>query len=206
MDVKRMIALVLASASLLVVPAAANAGLLVESATSCEAESLSRPFLPWLDISRYTLVPGGSFEPGAPGWNRSGDAAVVAGNESFRVHGSGDAASLRLGAGSSATSPAMCVGIDHPTMRLFARRTGGSLLSTLRIDALVEDKLGLISSLPVGLVVAGGQWSPSLPSVVLASLLPLLPGDNTPIAFSFTPQGGGTWNIDDVYVDPWSSR
>jgi hypothetical protein len=204
--VKRLTALVLASASLLMVPAAANAGVLVQSATSCDTESLSRPFLPWLDVLRYTLVPGGAFEPGSPAWKRTGDAAVVAGNESFRVHGSSDAWSLRLGAGSSAQSPAMCVGIDHPTLRLFARRTGGSLLSTLRVDALVEDNLGLISSLPVGVVAAGGQWSPSLPQVVLASLLPLLPGGNTPVVFRLTPQGAGTWDVDDVYVDPWSSR
>ena len=32
--------------------------------------------------------------------------------------------------------------------------------------------------------------------------LPLLPGERTPVAFRFTPQGKGTWSIDDVYVDP----
>ena len=33
------------------------------------------------------------------------------------------------------------------------------------------------------------------------SLLPLLPGDRTPVAFQFTPLLGD-WQIDDVYVDP----
>jgi hypothetical protein len=42
---------------------------------------------------------------------------------------------------------------------------------------------------------------------VLVSLLPLLPGSNTAVAFKFTPVGlGGSWQIDDVYVDPWNRR
>jgi hypothetical protein len=28
----------------------------------------------------------------------------------------------------------------------------------------------------------------------------------TPVQFRFTPVGGGTWQIDDVYVDPWRYR
>jgi hypothetical protein len=40
---------------------------------------------------------------------------------------------------------------------------------------------------------------------LVVNLLPLLPGDYTPVAFEFTPQGyGGNWRIDDVYVDPRS--
>jgi hypothetical protein len=38
---------------------------------------------------------------------------------------------------------------------------------------------------------------------VVANLLPLLPGAHTPVAFRFTPQLGGEWAIDDVYVDPF---
>jgi hypothetical protein len=155
---------------------------------------------------RYTLSPGGTFEAGGPGWDVTGNGSVVNGNESFRVHGAGDARSLRIPAGSSAESPAMCVGLGHPTMRFFARRTGGTLLSTLRVDVLVEDNLGLISSLPIGVVLGGSQWAPSLPLPVVANLLPLLPGSRTPVAFRFTPMLGGTWDVDDVYVDPWGGR
>jgi len=36
-------------------------------------------------------------------------------------------------------------------------------------------------------------------------LLPLLPGDKTPVRFSFTPLLGA-WTVDDVYVDPWRMR
>jgi hypothetical protein len=37
--------------------------------------------------------------------------------------------------------------------------------------------------------------------LILANLQPLLPGDRTPVAFTFTPLLG-EWQIDDVYVDP----
>ena len=55
-------------------------------------------------------------------------------------------------------------------------------------------------------MLGGGAWQPTLPFPVLASLLPLLPGSKTPVAFRFTPAGAGSWQIDDVYVDPWRSR
>lgn len=180
----------------------AHAGILVSSATSCDAESLSQPFLPWLDVAQYTQAPGGSFEPGSPAWSLTGNAGVTAGNESFSVGGSSDGNSLALGDGSSATSPSMCVGIDSPTIRFFARN-GGSSLSTLRVDVLYEDALGNVHSAPVTTILGGSHWQPTLTAPVLVSLLPLLPGDETAVAFRFTPQGvGGDWHIDDVFVDP----
>jgi hypothetical protein len=205
-DVKRLASIILAAAAVAAAAAPAQAGVLVQSATSCDAQPLSQPFLRWLDIARYTPAPGGAFEVGDKGWTLSGGAATVAGNEPFHVHGAADARALRLPAGASAQSPAMCVGIDHPTLRLFTRASGASLLSSLRVDVLFESNLGLVSSLPVGIVLPSSAWAPSLPQVVLASLLPLLPGEQTAVAFRLTPQGPGTWDVDDVYVDPWSSR
>ena len=100
----------------------------------------------------------------------------------------------------------MCVGIGHPVMRFFARRTSGWLLDTLKVEVLFEGAGGQVGSLPVGLVLGGGAWQPTLPFPVLASLLPLLPGEKTPVQFRFTPVGAGTWQIDDVFVDPWRAR
>lgn len=180
----------------------AHAGILVSSATSCDTETLSQPFLPWLDVAQYTPLPGGSFEPGSPAWSLTGNAGVTADNESFSVGGSSDGYSLALGNGSSATSPSICVGIQSPTIRLFARN-GGSLLSTLRVDVLFEDALGYVHSAPVTTIIGGSRWQPTLTAPILVSLLPLLPNDQTAVAFRFTPQGvGGDWHIDDVFVDP----
>lgn len=186
------------------IAAPAHAGILVSSATNCSAEAVSQPFTPWFDGSHYTLVPGGNFEAGAPAWSYTGSAAVTPGNESFSVGGSGDGASLALPDGSSATSPSMCVGIQNPTLRLFARNGGSTLFSSLRVDVLFEDSLGNVLSAPVTTIMGGSRWQPTLTAPILVNLLPLLPGSETAVAFRFTPQGaGGDWHVDDIYVDPF---
>jgi len=188
-------------AGLAAVPAA-NAGVLVTSASNCEEQVLERPFARWLDPISYHLVPDGGFEQGAAGWSLS-KARVVDGNEPFYVHGAGETKSLSLPRGSVATSPVMCAGIHKPFMRFFAKSSGGLLsLSTLSVEVLYESASGQVRSLPVGVVLPSTRWQPTLPLPVLASLLPLLPGEQTPIAFRFRPLGGATWTIDDVYLDP----
>jgi hypothetical protein len=183
----------------------ASAGVLVKTVSDCGVQPLSQPFARWLDQSRYTLVPGGSLEGGAGGWTLSGGAKVVSGNESFKVGGAGDSASLRLPSGSSAVSAPICVGLEHPTVRFFAKKNSG-LLSTLAVTAVVQLQLGGTLDVPFGVVTAGSQWTPTLPFLFLGNLLPLLPGQYTPVKFRFTPVLGGDWQIDDVYVDPMRSR
>jgi hypothetical protein len=192
----------LSCAAAFAVAAPANAGILVSSASDCSTETLSQPFQPWLDYSSYAPLPGGAFESGQPAWSFAGAAAVAPGNESAYVNGSGDLSSLSLPAGSSATSPSMCVGINNPTVRFFARN-GGSMFSSLRVDVLFEDALGNLHSVPIATLHGGSSWQPTLPLPVTVNLLALLPGDETAVAFRFTPQSGGDWHIDDVYVDPY---
>ena len=181
----------------------AQASPLVATAESCDAQELSQPFMPWADPAHYTLAPDGGFEDHGKTWSLEGGAEVVSGNESYYVRDAGDKRSLKLPGGSSATSAAMCVGIEHPTLRLFARNTG-SPLSTLKVEVHYVDGFGETQSAPIGLVTAGGSWQPTLPMAIGVNLLPLLPGERTPVAFEFTPKGfGGEWRIDDVYVDPY---
>jgi hypothetical protein len=185
----------------LLLAASASAGLVVQTTTTCPAQPLSHPFVPWLDGSSYQLAPGGAAESSA-GWTLTGGAKVVAGNEPYRVHAAGDDASLHLPAGSSATTAPVCVGLEHPTLRLFARKSSG-LLSTLVVSAVVRPQLGGELVVPVGVVVAGATWTPTLPFLFLGNLLPLVPGQYTPVSFRFSPLLGGDWQIDDVYVDPY---
>ena len=198
-----MAALAGALCALAIAAQPSHAGVLVASAPSCAQADSSHVFLPWLDVADYTPAPGGDFETRAKGWDLDG-AAPVAGNEPWHVGGSADGAALRVPAGGSATSPAFCVGLEHPTARFFAKRVGGSLLSTLRVDVQFEDALGKTHFLPIGAVALnGGSWQPSLPMLMVANLLPLLPGEHTPVALRFVPQGSGAWLVDDVYVDPF---
>lgn len=197
-----MLAAAVAAVTALAAAPAANAGVLVASASNCEEQVLERPFARWLDPLTYHLIPDGNFERGAAGWTLS-KAKVVNGNEPFYVHGAGETKSLSLPPGSVATSPVMCAGIHKPFMRFFAKSSGGLLsLSTLSVEVLFETAGGRVASLPVGLVLPNTKWQPTLPLPVLASLLALLPGEQTPIAFRFRPLGGATWTIDDVYLDP----
>lgn len=199
----------IALAALTMSATSASAGVLVNAAPSCEQQSLSQPFMPWLDVANYTPLGGGDFESAAAGWTLSGGAAVQGGNETFHVAGAGDASSLSVPAGAVATSPVICVGLEHPTIRFFAKRTaGGPLgLGQMRVDVLFENDLGLVSSLSIGVVgTTAGAWQPTLPMTVIANLLPLLPGDHTPVAFRFTSQLGGAFSIDDVYVDPYQKK
>jgi hypothetical protein len=199
-----LVAGLLAAASLAALLAGpARAGLLVPTATACESQPLSQPFLRWVDPLSYTPAPDGGLEASGAGWTLS-KASVVSGNESFYVHGSGDSRSLYLPAGSSATTRAMCVGIGHLATRFFVKSANTSLLSLsgLQVEVLFEDAGGNIRSLVIGTATPSSKWAPTLPMLVIANLLPLLPGDHTPVAFRFTPKGKGSWWIDDVYVDP----
>jgi hypothetical protein len=203
----RCMALFGALAAMALAAPSANAGVLVSSATDCADQSTAQVFKPWLDPLSYTVVPGGTLEDGAAGWSLNG-ASVVSGNEPWEVHRDGESKSLRIPGGKSATTDTICVGLDHPVMRFFAKSSGdtllGSLASTLTVEVLFEDSAGAVHALPIGVVLPGSRWSPTLPYPVIANLLPLLPGEQTPVRFRFKAVGGSAWQIDDVYVDPRS--
>jgi hypothetical protein len=188
------------TAMLLAIAPSANAGILVKSATNCANPTLEQPFAHWGDNSTYMLAPQGSFEKGTGTWSLS-KASVVSGNESYNVSGYGSH-SLQIQPGGSALTSTICVGLDRPTLRFFTRSSGGLLgVSTMTVSVRFETSLGLVAELPIGVVLPSSTWQPSLPLPILANLLPLLPGQMTPVQFRFTPVIG-TWNIDDVYVDP----
>jgi hypothetical protein len=186
----------------------ASAGVLVASAPSCDNGATDQAFARWGDDSQYFLAPGGSFEGSLGGWDLNA-ARVVADQEPWRVRGDGGTRALAIPAGSSVVTSTMCVGLEHPTMRFFAHRSGGGLLgatSQLVVTARVETSLGVVVEVPVGTVSSltgnGTSWNKTPVQVVLASLLPLLPGEHTPIQFRFSAVGTGDWVIDDVHVDP----
>ena len=168
----------------------------------------TQPFMRFLDPLPYSLLPGGDFESGAQGWKLSGGARVVSGNESFYVTSARDSHSLLLPSGSSATSPPMCMGLLLPIVRYFS--TGGAALSYLRVEAVFKDASGrerALDLLPMGLPTK--SWSPGLPALQLLGTVNTLTlnGLTSQISLRFTPKGllfgSGTWQVDDVYVDPW---
>jgi hypothetical protein len=175
----------------------AHAGLLVETVGSCSAPT-SKPFATFGDYADYKVVPGGSFEVGDAPWELE-RAGIVSGNESYYVRSRRDKRSLKLAPGSSATSPPVCVGLEHPNMRLFVRSTG--LLPAMTVEVLVKKEAGEVVSLPIGAGLLSNSWRPSDKYPIVANLLTLVPDAYTPVRFRFRAVTG-TWYIDDVYVDP----
>lgn len=203
----------------LALPAVALCVLLAATASRAEAgdDSLlgcgyaaEHPFLRFLDPLPYTLAPDGGFEAGAAGWQLSGGARVVSGNNSLYLSGPGSQ-SLQIPSGGSATSPPMCVPLVLPVVRFAV--TGGSLLSTLKVEAVWKDTAGRQKSIELLASPLGGgrSWAPTLPLLQLGGALNALTlnGLTTQMSFRFTPRGGllgsGTWKIDDIYVDPWKT-
>jgi hypothetical protein len=167
----------------------------------CPAQPLGQVFLPWADPGWYAPLPDAGFELLPGGWTLRGGARVVAGNEPFYVNGKADTHSLSLPSGSSATSGTACVGLGHPTLRLFVRNTGAPDAGML-VQVEFTNGDGLTVLTPVGVIQAGSAWAPSTPLPVVANAL------SAPQAqfaqFRFTPADTrGQWAIDDVYVDPY---
>ena len=179
----------------------ASAGLL--SGACGDQESVS-PFP--LDPFTYFMAPNGDFEAGTDAWTTTGGASVSAPNEPLHVGGSSDDSSLYLPNGASATTSPVCVVLDGPTVRFFAKNNGLPLFSNLKVEAIYKTALGLKVATPVVAlyVPVGNGWLLSLPSLSLGNVAGILSLDGltTDIQFRFTAKGG-SWRVDDLYVDPW---
>jgi hypothetical protein len=160
--------------------------------------STSKPFAPWSDYANYAFLPDGGFEAGASGWSMNG-ARVVAGNETYFIHGTSDRYSLSIPASKSATSPGMCISLLSSKMRFVVRGDSGAKVKVQVIyRGLLSSVLGIFDG---GTISAGGSWKPSPEIGMLGGVLPLL---TTAVQFRFTAVNG-TALIDDVYLDPMKS-
>jgi hypothetical protein len=181
----------------LVSSSAADAALI--STSACDGSALSQPFAQFNDHSSYKLVPGGNFEGALTGWSLSPNAGVVAGGEPFNATGTASSRSLRLSAGASAQSPWTCVNAAYPTFRFFAHND--NLLSTVLVQVVYRNLLGLQVSVPVGAVALSTSWHPTLPMLTTSALPAAVANGTTQIALRFTALTGSS-EIDDVFVDP----
>ena len=176
------------------------------SANACSYSGAEQVFSPWGDRHHYVLAPDGGFEAGGQGWALSGGAAVVAGNESYYLNDASDSRSLSLPRGSSAVSPPICMSLDTPMFRMFARN-GGDPSSRLRVEAVYR-LLDLLRTKDVSRVAAGASWAPTQQmstvftlSTIVGTLIP------SAIQIRITPlDSRGAWQVDDLYIDPFSRR
>jgi hypothetical protein len=172
---------------------------------SCAPRPTTTAFASFADTRSYFLMPGGSFEAGAPGWGLVG-STVVSGNETSFVNAKTDSHSLSMPAGSSAVSPTVCVAMGENTIRLFVKNSG-VVGSVLHVQAFVQNPLtGLVLSTGVDIKgTTSTAWAPSSPILIPNLLGGVLGTQNLTLVFTNTGKTA-MWNIDDVFVDPFKSR
>jgi hypothetical protein len=193
----RKVTAVLAAAFIIAVVFAA-------SAQACSYSGARQVFKPWGDQHEYVLAPNGGFESGGSGWSLQGGAALAAENETFHLNASSDSTSLSLPTGSSAVSPPLCMSLNTPEFRMLARNSGNPS-SRLRVEATFS-LLGLLHTTVMNTVAAGAEWAPTQEmstvlglSTIVGTILPSY------IQVRITPVGaGGAWQVDDLFVDPFS--
>jgi hypothetical protein len=175
---------------------------------ACSSSSASQPFLPWHDFGHYEFAPNGGFEDGLAGWQITGDAEVVPDNEPWFVHAGTDSNALLLEAGSSATTPAVCIGDHYPYGRMFVKAPLGARVI---VELLWIDRYGETAVRSLATIKGSPFWrlSPrfAFPSSMISSASDLGETSNdgrrfTAVSFRFTAERSAVV-IDDLYVDPF---
>jgi hypothetical protein len=182
----------------------ARAGKLL-AAADCTFGEASAAFAPWGDDATYSLAPQGDLAA-TDEWTLDKDATIVPGADPF----SGAAQSLELAKGADAASPAMCVNLDHPTIRFFIKGKGGNEKSRLKVDVLYEDFGGHVKQLTIARLKARSEWRPSVIIPMYMNRLALAsPAGLTAVAFRFRAVGlqkDETLSISSLCVDPFRNR
>jgi hypothetical protein len=181
----------------------ARAGKLLESA-DCGYDDAAPIFLPWGDPAGYALAPQGDLTDTSQ-WTLKKTSLSID-HDPFST----SQASLVFGGDGQAITPAMCVNLDNPTIRLFIRDIGASGKAKLKIDVLYEDLGGGVKHMTIAKLVAGDAWQPSVTIPIGVNVLSTASESGvTAVAFSFKAEGlkkDESWAIDGLYVDPFSSR
>jgi hypothetical protein len=182
----------------------ARSGKLAAAAT-CGFQNPSQVFAPWGDSASYALAPQGDVST-TTGWSFK-HTTVAADHDPFTA---GTNSLLFAQGDSEAVTPAMCVDLTNPTIRLFMKDTGGNGKSDVKVDVLYEDLNGNIQHLTLAKLRAGSSWSPSITIPIAVNILSAASARGvTAVAFDFKVEGlqkNETLSLDGFYVDPFLAR
>jgi hypothetical protein len=202
---KRLLAPVVVAIALSATASTANAGLIsgIGNLLLPTCGTVSQPFAQFGDTNSYYAVPNNGLENGSTGWSMGSGASVGFGNEPWYLGGFGSH-SLLLAPGATAYTPATCISLLDPHIRAFARSNAAD--DALRVQVVFY---GLTGNLLGVLNVADQQpdgFSTWQPTGDVSSLL-AVPIATTSFRIRFTSLAArGTWQVDDVFVDPLGSR
>jgi hypothetical protein len=171
------------------------------AAEACTSRTTSTPFTQWNDANAYFLVTSGTFESGTNGWTGTSGVSTVSGNEPWKVAGAG-AMSLRIPAADSASTPTMCVASDEDSTRFFYRSPGVSG-SALHVSIYVTSGANVATN-EVDLDGSTTGWQVS-PRIMLPDIRDASGQQYVKITFS-PRNAAATWQVDDVFIDPWKTR
>ncbi len=177
-----------------------------DTAQTCRAPQTINPFAGFGDMRDYVLAPGGTFEEKQlDGWQvvkakQDGD------HSQFDLAGNGkddNKHSLKVPAGGSAVSPAMCVDLHYPTMRFMAKPQKNK--GRLDIQVVYPDSDNPVFHDSGSLDSTGKDWTATGDLPVYPERGGAAPGMRR-VALRFTSLAtngqAGDWRIDDLYVDP----
>ena len=180
------------------------------SSETCTSPQLVQAFATLGDLRDYVLAPGGSFEDDdLEGWQVrkagiSEEGSPLTVQTAYQDDDDDNQHSLRVPAGGSALSPAMCVDLNYPIFRFMAKAVSGT--GQLRVEVVYPDaadpSFHSAASLPAP---AGRGWDATGDVELFPERGGVAPGMRR-VALRFTSVAvngtAGTWKIDDVYVDP----
>lgn len=192
-------------AALIVTASAAGYANAAVPAATCTWPALSQPFAAFNDSNSYFLAPGGNFQD-TSGWSLSGGAAAVSGGAGFDGT---DTSSLALPTtAAAATTPTICVTSQSPTFRMCIKNDGnlGRVDGQLAVYLNYTEADGRVQQVKIAaLTVKSASWTLTDPISFIQYISKPLQSGYAKVSFTVKPTANrGSWQIDDIYVDPWN--
>jgi len=164
----------------------------------CPGQLFSQPFLALGDLNSYTLVSGSEFNDPPEGWELKGGAKVVS-----ATHPDGSAGyALDLPSGAVAVSAPVCVTLQYPSARLYAKTLEGK--AGVAVAVSYPETKSEAKPRQVGETKnTQGAWEASEAFSVLAQLGGKAE-ETREVRFVLTAGGNSTSTlVYGLYVDPW---
>ena len=174
------------------------------AALACPVPSTTQAYASLGDSSSYFPVPDGNLaDPALPGWTLV-NASLTPGGDPFNVNGQTSPNSVTVSAGGWVQTAPFCVDSTMPTFRFAANQTATG--SPLQVS-IVGQSPGVVGyTINLGSLADGSVngWTAVAP-LALTGGVTLQPGASymASLRFRVPSWGGGAWQIDDIYVDPY---
>jgi len=190
----------------LAVIAAAILGVFAFAASAqaaCNYPNAEQVFSEYGDNAYYELAPDGGLEGGGSGWEFTGAANLVTGDETSTPNDEADQVELSIPYGATAISPRVFVHETTPHFRLMTINSGKKdtrLKVKVSYEYLKDTELRTETRNYE--IRAANIWAPSQEIELRADR-----GQERVARISFTPkEKEGVWLIDDLYIDPFARR